>query len=509
MKPAATPRARAKAARGSVEKIAPFLPVILAALFYLVLVTPGVDPITTDWAMYVMHARNIATGHAYADTFYVFQPEAAATGGATYPSGYPLLLAPVYAMFGMNILAFKIVTDLALAFSLWPIYLFNRRYLSLVQSLLLTTAFGFSAAYLTLQDKLGSDALYQLLSFAALAFAIRVFESGQDAKWPWRAGAVAGLLLAAVEITRPVGLSLALAVLAYDALNRRRPTRFALALLAVFIPILALNSLLAHKDSSYSDQFVFSIGHAAHNIVAYVTGFSDVFANPFSHKLRYALWAVFTPLALFGFATKLRKVNPVPALYTALMLGVLALYWAPNMRYLAPLYPIYLLFAALGWNRLVQATPPQWRRPAQAVAIAGLLVGPVLSSAAIRPNPDTLYTDPDFQQLAGYIKTNTAPRDLIVFWNARVLGLAASRPSSAYPSASPIYQDSSPEKVLRYLDRVRPAYIVLDGGFPQDERYLVEATAAAPGNFSTVYQNARFRLMRYQAKRYLANPPPN
>ncbi len=224
------------ASGGSFAQLAPFLPVLLTMLLYLALATPGVDPITTDWAMYVMHARNIATGHAYADTFYVYQPEVAATGGATYPSGYPLLLAPVYAIFGMNILAFNIVTDLALSLSLWPIYLLFRRYLGLAQSLLLTTAFGFSAAYLTLQDKLGSDALYQLVSFAALVFVIRVFESGRDVSSPWRSGALAGLLLAGVEITRPVGLSLALAVLAYDALNRRRPTRFALALLAAFIP---------------------------------------------------------------------------------------------------------------------------------------------------------------------------------------------------------------------------------------------------------------------------------
>ena len=486
------------------EKFAPLLPVILTTLLYLALVTPGVDPLTTDWAMYVMHARNIATGHSYANTLYVYQPETAMYGASTYPSGYSLLLAPIYAVFGLNILAFKIATNLALSLSLWPIYLLNRRYLGLAQSLLLTTALGFSAAYLSLQDKLGSDALYQLLSFVALVVVIRVFDSGQDASSPWRAGALTGLLLAAVEITRPVGLSLALAVLAYDALNRRRPTRFALALLSVFIPVLALNSILAHKDSGYAEQFVFSIGHAARTIVAYLAGFSDVFANPFSHKLRYALWAVFTPLAILGFATNLRKVNPVPAFYTALMLAVLALYWQPNMRYLAPLYPIYLLFAALGWNRLMLATPAQWRRPAQAAAIAGLLVAPLLSVAAIRPDPDTLYTDPDFQQLAGYVRTNTAPRDLLVFWNARVLGLAADRPSSAYPSASVIYQDSSPQKVLRYLDRVRPAYVVLDGGFPQDERYLAEAIAIAPGNFSTIYQNARFRLMRYQAK-----APPN
>lgn len=483
---------------GSLEKFAPFVPVILTTLLYLALMTPGVDPITTDWAMYVMHARNIATGHAYTDTLYVYQPETAMYGASTYPTGYSLLLAPIYALFDLNIVAFKAVTDLALSLSLWPIYLLNRRYLSLAQSLLLTTAFGFSAAYLSLQDKLGSDALFQLASFAALVFAIRTFDSGEDVKSPWRAGAVTGLLLAAVEITRPVGLSLALAVLAFDALNRRRPTRFSFGLLVVFIPLLALNGLLAHKDSGYAEQFVFSIGHAVRTIVAYLAGFSDVFANPLTHKLRYALWAVCTPLALFGFATHLRKVNPVPALYTALMLGVLALYWQPNMRYLAPLYPIYLLFAALGFNRLLLTAPAQWKRPAQAAAIAGLLVAPVLSLAAVRPDPDTLFTDPSFKKLAGYIQANAAPQDLIVFWNARVLALAADRPSSVYPSAPPIYQDSSPEKVLRYLDRVRPAYVVLDGGFLQDERYLAEAIAKEPARFDAVYQNARFRLMRYQ-----------
>src|SRR5215472_4727396 len=229
------------------ERFGPFLPVVLTTLLYLALTTPGVDPITTDWAMYVMHARNIATGHSYANTLYVYQPETAMYGAATYPTGYSLLLAPIYALFGLNILAFKIATDLALSLSLWPIYLLNRRYLGLAQSLLLTTAFGVSAAYLSLQDKLGSDPLFQLVSFAALVFVIRTFDSGEDVKTPWRAGAVTGLLLAAVEITRPVGWSLALAVLAYGALNRRRPTRFGFALLAVFLPILALNGVLAHK----------------------------------------------------------------------------------------------------------------------------------------------------------------------------------------------------------------------------------------------------------------------
>jgi len=47
-------------------------------------------------------------------------------------------------------------------------------------------------------------------------------------------------------------------------------------------------------------------------------------------------------------------------------------------------------------------------------------------------------------------------------------------------------------------DWVRPVYVVLDGGFAQDEQYLTEAIAKAPARFDAVYQNARFHLMRYQ-----------
>ena len=130
------------------EKFAPFLPVILTTLLYLALVTPGVDPITTDWAMYVMHARNIATGLSYAEHVLCLPAGNRDVRAQHLPFGISSFAGASLCVFGMNILAFKIATNLALSLSLWPIYLLNRRYLGLAQSLLLTTALGFSAAYL-------------------------------------------------------------------------------------------------------------------------------------------------------------------------------------------------------------------------------------------------------------------------------------------------------------------------------------------------------------------------
>ena len=116
---------------------------VLAAVFVVFLYTflaaelsPGMHSEGTDWAMYVMHARNIVKGLPYTQTGYVFQPESTTEVGAnSYPSGYPLLLAPFYAVFGLNIGLFKLLNVAFLVLSLWPVYLYARRTLPPVYSL--------------------------------------------------------------------------------------------------------------------------------------------------------------------------------------------------------------------------------------------------------------------------------------------------------------------------------------------------------------------------------------
>ena len=96
--------------------------VFLAGLlfFFAIELTPGIHSDGTDWAMYVMHARNIVTGHPYAETGYVFQRESTTEEGANaYPSGVPLLLVPLYALKGFDLKLFKILNAAFLALSLW------------------------------------------------------------------------------------------------------------------------------------------------------------------------------------------------------------------------------------------------------------------------------------------------------------------------------------------------------------------------------------------------------
>jgi hypothetical protein len=466
-------------------------------LFYLTLITGGVSAGSTDWAMYVMHARNLLRGAPYGATLYVYQPEAAMYGAASYPSGYSLLLAPVYAAFGLNFRAFKIVTDLVLALSLLPIYWYTRRHLGAPAGWLFTIVLGLSFPFTALQDQLGSDGLYLLLSFSAMVTLLGIYDKRKDERSPWLWGSLAGLLAAAAAITRPVGFALVVAVVAREVLRHKRLTRFAVAYVAAFLTVIVLNNLLAYKDVSYAEQFVLSIPKTAGHLFTYVKLSSYLFVNPSSNGLRYVLWAGATLLAAAGILTTLRAIDPLPLLYSAAMLGVLGLYWVPNARYLAPVLPIYLLYVAFGLKWLAGRLPRRVARAAQAAGVAVLLVAPTINAVAIRHQPDTLITEPSFQSLSEYMRLHTGERELTVFWNARVLALASDRPVSSYPRVLRDNSDVTAEAVLRYLDRVRPSYVVLDDGFPADERRLAEAIALAPARFPTIYYNERFRLMRY------------
>ena len=109
----------------------PVLAIAFAVFLYAFMaaeLSPGVHSEGTDWAMYVMHARNIVKGLPYAQTGYVFQPGSTTeTGANSYPSGYPLLVAPFYAVFGLNIKLFKLLNVAFLVLSLWPVYWYARR----------------------------------------------------------------------------------------------------------------------------------------------------------------------------------------------------------------------------------------------------------------------------------------------------------------------------------------------------------------------------------------------
>ena len=66
------------------------------------------QPWDGDFALYLMNARNIVLGLPYAKTAYLLNPDNA-INPAAYPPGVPLLFAPIYALFGIDLPKLKIL----------------------------------------------------------------------------------------------------------------------------------------------------------------------------------------------------------------------------------------------------------------------------------------------------------------------------------------------------------------------------------------------------------------
>src|SRR5437870_48925 len=82
-----------------------------------------------DYALYIHHAKNIATGVGYADTGYIADPYYPRYSVRMTPPIFPLALAPVYKIFGLNFTAFKMEEVVFFVLSLGIIFALFRDYL--------------------------------------------------------------------------------------------------------------------------------------------------------------------------------------------------------------------------------------------------------------------------------------------------------------------------------------------------------------------------------------------
>ena len=478
--------------------VAAIAAVFLASLlfFFVSELTPGVYSDSTDWVMYVMHARNIVTGHPYAETRYVFQPESTTEVGANaYPSGVPLILAPIYAAKGIDLKLFKTLNVCFLVLSLWPAYLYARRSLSPLSSLVIIVSLGLSTLFFSNFDAIGSDSPYEFIGFWVLLFLLRIYDKRLSETSPILFGLLAGLVMAAAYLLRPLGVAFLIAVAGTEILKKRRITLFLLAVAGAFIPIVFLNNFFFHADGGYAHQFTFAPKAIIHHLADYAGYFSYAFANPISKLYRYCLWAVTLIPVAVGIVKRIREGKwGVTELYLLTLLAVLAVYWGTTPRYLLPIMPFYLVYMFEGFQSLAARTPQRFILPLKVAATALFLFAPAANAFLVRPNPqDTLVNSPRYEALCAVIRNQTPKDSLLIFWNPRVLAFSTARFASGWPA------EGKPGELAHYLTRVHPGYIVIDKNNQDDRQFLIPFFAASPTPPISIFENEQFRLIRLPA----------
>src|SRR6266480_5741334 len=129
---------------------------VLVGLFYLATIRAGHDW-GDEFALYIQHARNIAAHIPYSETGYIYNPHNPAIGPRAYPPGFPLLLAPVVKVFGLDFRPMKVLVVVCFVGALLLMPRVFRRDLPKPYLIALILVMGLNPYFLDFKDDVLSD----------------------------------------------------------------------------------------------------------------------------------------------------------------------------------------------------------------------------------------------------------------------------------------------------------------------------------------------------------------
>lgn len=361
-------------------------------------------PLGVDAHQYVLHAENLAEGRPYAATGYI-QNADRQMAPVAYPPGYPLLLAPVVAVFGSGRAPLAAVQILCLVAAAWFFWLLYRRDLRPASGVAFVFLIGLNPYLWRMVNRAYSD----LPFFAAVGLGLVLVhrlvrestarsESGRLYGW----AALTGLVCGAAILVRILGVALlpAVAWVAVGVGWRQRLGPVALALaLAVALPAIVLEVVdwmdgaqIVQGDRSGGgyEQFlnegplaslVEIPSRAAVRGVDYARMDREVFWNPIStaRSVHLPLRLAVVLLLLTGIVARVRRIRPVDVFGAAYLAALLP--WSFGQpRYLIPLIPVVYALVLTGgeaaWLRARRTGRPARLGAAMVLAaVAVLLVG--------------------------------------------------------------------------------------------------------------------------------------
>ncbi len=417
--------------------------IILAAIaLSFAMLTRG-HPWWDDFASYVMQARAILNGDMgefVRRNAFTVQNSSYPPGPVAYPWGYPLLLAPVVAIFGIHALALKLVGIAFYALFLVVFYLLARTRLTEGESLLLTGVLAVNPMLLLANDLILSDIPFLAVStLGVLLIEWRI--RGSSSRAAAYRDPVLGAVIFLATFLRTNGILLFIP-LAFSLLVRHWPDWK--TILRCFLPplgtfgllYLAASWIFPNGQDSYLSHFsMFNLPRLWDNFLFYLWLPSWTFNHIPAGAVFYPLLAVFLLVSIFA---RLKRDLAMHA-YSLATLGLFIL-WPERqgLRFIYPILPFLFIFAFDGMKLAIEWLPARWQTlTARAVTgFWGLLLiislgassywayGNLAANRAINGPFDEFSYD-----LYEFIRDETPADSVIVFVRPRAMRLFTDRDS--------------------------------------------------------------------------------
>lgn len=423
---------------------------IIAVLLFLPLIFLGTRT-SHDWgddfAQYIHQAGNMVSGIPQSETGFIYSQENY-IGPQAYPVGFPMLLAPVYAIAGNNMLAFTTYISLIyIALGLLMV-IFYRRYFSWITALVLAFIFLYNPQMIIFKREVMSD-----IPFAALLvlnfILYQKLKSGN-----WKQIIVIAIVTGFMLVVRPAGIVFVAALVTEQLyhLIKRKTTfgNFSIKSgIFILVPVLLyfiINSIIFKIPSggSIRDYLLYYysgniIQIIPENLAHHIEVFRYLYV-PESGILRgfsLLLGAIMITSTLLGFVKRMLE-GPDAMDWFFIFYAMMLLVFPNNdsaYRLMVPLGFIFLYYAALGlkdFQLLVDA--PAWKKAISIGILILILFLPGLVSIA-RTGNNTLEgpQQKSAREAFAYIQKHVPAEAVVVFSKPRALALYAGCQSMADP----------------------------------------------------------------------------
>ena len=335
-----------------------------------------------DSSQYVSQTKALLTGtiprwmelneYTIAHTKFGYAP-------VVYPWGLPLLLAPLYQLFGIHFYAFKIFELICFSLSTMVLYHLFLRKLPKRIAFVAILFFAFNYNYIHEIDDVYADIPAMLFCFVALD----LIDSYRYQKTGWLPAVGIGCAILAAVLLRTASLALLIALFGGDVvyyLKKEKMNWIILCLPYVMVVggYLLMGVLLPSSGSEYGSFFQLDGSLILSNIKQYYLYFGqmlgDVVSNYPDHRITfYLLTGLFLFFMVVG-QVKHLKEEIVCNVYLCVSLLVLLIFYGISIRYVFPIFAIGLLFVSYAYMDMQENFHSLSKRVFHAIVVGVLTI---------------------------------------------------------------------------------------------------------------------------------------
>lgn len=473
-------------------KLLSFLLILSIGVFYLSTIRDGYGW-GDDFGLYILHAINIVEGRAYLDTIYIYNPNIP-NSPIGYPPVFPLLLAPVYGAFGLDLHAMKVEEVFFFVAFMFALYATIVGVLGPGRTIILLLLVGLNPLYWGFKDHILSDFPFLFFVYLTLWAASRNY--GENDEPGWQAGALAGICAFLAYCTRTAGITLILAVIAYDVIKRRRLGAFSIAAMLSFVVPSALRALVAGGEASYFNHVTNLSPMALHSVaVLYRNKVMTFFLSGGHLPVMMLVLAAYAFFVLMGLLKKYRlRSLLLHDIFFAFYLAFIGAYtysiWPlyTDPRLLFPLFPLLVVYAIEGCGIVRNRF---WRQTISLAALVALTLfsyGLEYKKLGFGPIVEGIEKKESIE-LFDYVRSNTERKDAIIFIKPRALTLMTGRPSAVY------HTPDDRTKLFEYMKSINAKYLI---NSPLDGEYLRSFIQQFNDKLCPVFKNSDFVMFRIE-----------